>query len=43
MKWLRPLMVEKLLEQFEAEKPDLVILDLMLPELDGLGSSQGNP
>ena len=24
------------LEQFEAEKPDLVILDLMLPELDGL-------
>ena len=22
--------------QFEAEKPDLVILDLMLPELDGL-------
>ena len=23
-------------EQFEAEKPDLVILDLMLPELDGL-------
>lgn len=24
------------LEQFEAKKPDLVILDLMLPELDGL-------
>ena len=24
------------LEQFEAENPDLVILDLMLPELDGL-------
>lgn len=24
------------LEQFESEKPDLVILDLMLPELDGL-------
>ena len=24
------------MEQFEAEKPDLVILDLMLPELDGL-------
>ena len=24
------------LEQFEVEKPDLVILDLMLPELDGL-------
>ena len=24
------------LEQFEAEKPDLVILDFMLPELDGL-------
>ena len=24
------------LEQFEAESPDLAILDLMLPELDGL-------
>lgn len=24
------------LEQFEAEKPDLIILDLMLPEIDGL-------
>lgn len=24
------------LEQFEVENPDLVILDLMLPELDGL-------
>lgn len=36
MKWLRPLMGREALEQFEAKKPDLVILDLMLPELDGL-------
>ena len=28
------------LEQFEAEKPDLVILDLILPQLDGLEVSK---
>ena len=30
------------LEQFEAEKPDLVILDLMLPELEDLLVSFSN-
>lgn len=43
MKWLRPLMGEKLWNNLEAKKPDLVILDLMLPELDGLEVAKENP
>lgn len=28
------------LEKFEAEKPDLVLLDIIMPELDGIGVLQ---
>ena len=36
MRLLQPLMDCEAIELFEAEKPDIIILDLMLPEIDGL-------